>query len=243
MSGMVIVMLVALTFYLVDSVLLLRDDEALLSSTNLGWRVHLPIDELRILGRRVFVPNPFMPHRVLFKVRWEMKEASLADSLSTESKETIQNLIEQAPFLQGLALLELLILIGVLTYSVFYPAVNWIHLAFLSELYVLTLAALAWVLVRRNQFGVKTSQFFGLAADALICVPHSINLLRKLALLVNVKTDLVAVGKSVMSAKEYKRLVSELTARVNQEIEYSEVDGLQYRELIAYREAILSESK
>jgi hypothetical protein len=164
----------AMAFYLYDSCCLLWQNELMFTRGRNRWLVGGGTP-LRLSGRRLFLPNPLLPLRPQFQVRWSMNETR-SDEPGDQAK--LLRALRPIAWINQLQLLLLLAL----------PLVAWTLGAGLTLLalfvlfYAFTLASLTIAWRRRGPFGLRTRAFWSLAVDALACAPFSVNLTRKISM-------------------------------------------------------------
>jgi hypothetical protein len=164
----------AMAFYLYDSCCLLWQNELMFTRGRNRWLVGGGT-QLRLSGRRVFLPNPLLPSRPQFQVRWSVNETR-SDNAGDQAK--LMRALRPVAVINQLQLLLLLAL----------PLVAWtlgaglLLLALFALFYAFTLASLAIAWRRRAPYGLRTRAFWSLAVDALACAPFSVNLTRKLSM-------------------------------------------------------------
>ena len=164
----------AATFYLYDSCCLLWQNELMFTRGRNRWLVSGGT-ELRISGRRLFLPNPLLPLRPQFQVRWSVSETRPNDA------DVCAGLLRALRPITVINQLQLVLLLAL-------PLVAWtlgaglVLLALFAVFYVFTLAALTIAWPRRGTFGLSTRAFWFLALDALACAPFSVNLTRKISM-------------------------------------------------------------
>jgi hypothetical protein len=163
----------AAAFYLYDSCCLLWHNE-LMYTRGRRWRVDGG-SAIRIAGRRLFLPNPLLPARPQFQVRWSVDDPRpvAADDL--------------APLLRALRPIGVINQLQV-TLLLALPLVSWtlgagiVLLAVFALFYLLSLAALTLLWLRRTACGLQTRAFWLLVLDAIACAPFAVNLTRKLSM-------------------------------------------------------------
>lgn len=164
----------AAALYLYDSALLLWQNELVFQHASRRWIV-LGGSELRLAGRRVFLPHPLLPHRPQFQVCWS--KTGTADAAA----ELPADLLQALRPIGWLNLLHVLLLIAL-------PMVLWgigtgfLALGVFALYYVATFVALGIVWSRRQPLALGAGNFWLLALDALACAPFAANLTRKLAM-------------------------------------------------------------
>ncbi len=162
----------AAAFYLYDSSCLLWQNELMLTKAR-RWLV-TGGTELRLAGRRLYLPNPLTPMRPQFQVRW-----SLADTRAECAD--IQQLLQVLRPIGLINQLQLLLLLAL-------PALAWtlgaglLVLLLFALFYLLSLAALALTWRHRNTLRLTTGRFWLLVLDALACAPFAVNTARKLSM-------------------------------------------------------------
>jgi hypothetical protein len=163
----------AAAFYLYDSCCLLWQNELVYTRAR-RWRVHGGT-ELRIAGRRVFLPNPLLPARPQFLVRWSVDDGRAA---AGDEPAALLQALRPIGVINQLQLVLLLAL----------PLVSWtlgagiVLLAVFALFYIFTFVALALLWRRRGPAGLQTRAFWLLALDALACAPFAVNLVRKVSM-------------------------------------------------------------
>lgn len=164
----------AVALYLYDSALLLWQNELVFQHTSRGWKV-LGGSDLRLSGRRVFLPHPLLPQRPQFQVCW-----SKGDTAARGADLPVELLRALRP-IGWLNLLQVVLLIAL-------PVVLWgigtgfVALGVFGLFYLASFVALGLAWRRRRPLALGTGNFWLLALDALACAPFAANLTRKLAM-------------------------------------------------------------
>lgn len=221
------VALVAL--YLQDSALLLHFDEVLVEGGSRGWRVSVgPGLELR--GRFLSVPNPLLPMRTRFRASWLHVAAATPDTSAT--------LVRYArtlwPVRFGCALTGV-VLLGVMPWLLLAVRDPTQLLAALGAAWLLILAMLAYLVLRRSALQLTPRQLAGLAAETLLCPPHAINLYRRLCAMRGFRGDPIAFAASQLRENARGRLRGAIDARLDLFALADETDGERTGQLGAAR--------
>jgi len=168
----------AIGLYLYDSVRLLYGNEMLFEQRGRTWQVHGGADFL-LSGRRPCLPNPLTPGRLLFSARWSPAAASAA---SVADVAAIARLEATARVLRPVVMTLLVLLIGALPAIALGYGAGRLLLALFALYYgaVVLLLVLLWM--RRHDLALSGSAYIALCADALLCAPFAVNLIRKLSL-------------------------------------------------------------
>ena len=203
----------AAALYLVDSVLLLYFDEGVLTPAGRrGWRVYFATDKLHVMGRGVFLPNPLLPHRALFRLGWRFPTPRGALGPQWQARRALFRPL--APAVWGMAL-ALFVVLPLGLFRLGDAAV----LAAAMLFYLSLLAGLAWVGLNRARLGLTAGRFVGLAFECLICPPFALNLARKLSATMPIHEDLVRVARALQAPRDWDAARREFVARLDQAIE------------------------
>jgi hypothetical protein len=153
----------------------------------------------------------------------------------------IESFLRAARVLRWVAVAELAALALFALYTARYRELGAVHVVLIVEWYFFSIVSLAWVFVKRRALGCTVKQATVLAVDALICLPHSINLVRKLALRLEIHPDLVSLLAVLMAQDDYRKALSGLVIRVEGEVRMEGEDSPRALRLREYRDAIAAE--
>lgn len=206
----------ALILYVYDSAILIYFDEGILFPASRNkWAMWIGSEAARFCGKYLFIPNPLMPQRPLYRLGWQ----TLGSSNSSLCEWEIDSIKYRAlsPLILGMGVgLFIFLPAGLLmrtTYSL--PTIT----AALVVVYVNMAAALTLIWIRRQQFQISNRLFARLAFESLVCPPCALNLIRKLSLLVQVKEDLIEAAERLVSSDRWAVVSTKLLARIDEEIE------------------------
>jgi hypothetical protein len=199
----------AMAFYLYDSCCLLWQNELMFTRSGNRWLVDGGT-QLRLAGRRVFLPNPLLPLRPQFQVRWSLSEARSDDA---DDQTKLLRALRPVAVINQLQLLLLLAL----------PLVAWTLgagltlLALFALFYAFTFTSLAISWRRRGPFGLRTRAFWSLAVDALACAPFSVNLTRKISMRHGIGGDPLLFAARYLDPAARDTMRALISARVQEE--------------------------
>lgn len=226
------VLLVALIIglYLYDSMLLLRRDEGVLMPARRGgWSVGLGSRSYQLLGKYVFIPNPFLPHRPLFKASWSLEGDSAAVRENWNAHRDALRPV--APMVWGMAAAFFLLL----PLGFFTRLGDWALLAGLSLLYLSIVAALVWAWNNRSKFELSGKQFAALAFESLVCSPFAMNMVRRLSAHLPAREDLVSAARRLQTTDDWQATRAGLLARLDEAIEVEEADSGRMAGMLEHR--------
>ena len=225
----VLLPVVAIGLYLFDSVLMLYGDELALERRRSGWRSSGG-RTLQIAGRLAFLPNPFAPWRLLFRLRWS--ETAAVDGVGLD----IAGLRRLARPLQVIALLQVMLLVCALPPLSTMIGAGATLLTLFAAFYGLSCAGIAVLIARRRALRVSNRQCVVLAIETLACAPFAPNLVRKITLARSPELDWLALAESSFSSKDRHELWSWIAARTNEQLAVEEPDSGRAIELQTLQE-------
>lgn len=166
----------AVALYLYDSGALLWQNEMMYLHARGAWRVDGG-SALRLAGRRVFLPNPLLPQRAQFQVRWHRADARSA-GVAGEAPVAMQRALRP---LGALNLLHVLLL-AALAPVLWLTGASLFTLGVVALYYLVTLVALAIAWRRRGALRLPARGFWLLALDTLACAPLAANMVRRISM-------------------------------------------------------------
>lgn len=181
----------ALAFYVVDSSMLLDDDEVVLVRMRQGWQIHDGWG-LTLRNRRPWIPNPLRPDRITIRQRWSVAdmETGVADG---EILDKLDRHLLPVKFI--VAWLLVLLLSALPVASVVFGAGAFL-LGVFAATYISVVTAVVIVYSKRQVLGLTPRGFWLLALDVFACPPFAINLVRKLSVRYGLPCGLVTFATS-----------------------------------------------
>lgn len=203
-------------FYVQDSALLLYADEVVVTSAGRRWRMSLGNAEMG--GRYLFVPNPLLPGRVLFRAVWmegrETREAAAPGEL--------QEFVAHARVLgAGCTALGILLLVAVPVALVLFPHAGLL-LVLLCSVYAAIALLLGYLMHARTGLQLSRKEVASLAVDSLLCPPHAVNLVRNAGLARGLGADPLRFATAQLPEGEQAVLRRRLEGRLDL---YGQADG------------------
>jgi len=219
----------AIAFYLYDSALLLHGNELLLIRRGERWSIRGGSD-VRVAGKRLYLPNPLTPQALLFRVAW-----STSDRRSQQdSAAAIEAFRSSLRFIRVLVVAQIVILMALL------PGVSWTLgsggplLGVIALFYALVLLALVCLYRRRATLGLSRKEYGLLALDMLACAPFAANLVRKLSLRRSIRGNPLQFAQTNLDALTRGSLLQLLDRRVRDELADVEGGTARQQELQAF---------
>ena len=216
MSAEATVIAVAAAIYLADCVVLLERGQALWSRTGLAFgSLHY-----QVRGKVVALLNPLTPFMATFRTQ------PLFSSAGTIGPKEAERALAPLPALGGI---QLLLVLAAMPYCL-YQAPGWPFFVALVAAYLnaVALSGLLWWRFRGAH--VATRPLAGLAFGWLVCLPLSINALRKAALAFDVARDArEAIG--LLPERDRARARGELTAQAAEAMQELEENDSQRQRL------------
>jgi len=225
--------------YLYDSALLLHCNEAVLRPRGRrAWSVGFGSARFQMRGREIYLPNPLLLHKPLFRLAWALEGAPAREPEGATRWSGARNAFRgAAPMLWGIALA----LFVLLPLGLFTRLGEPMLLLALALVYLNVLAALAWLWFNRKRLEVSPRQFASISFEYLTCAPFALNLARRLSLRAPVAEDLAHAARRLQGPHDWPVTRAALLARLQEEIE-SEVEGSERQQRMqAYHDALARE--
>lgn len=216
----------AIAFYLYDSMLLLYANDLVFTQRGSKWTVAGGSD-LRLAGRRIYLPNPLTPYAALFRVSWSPADRRSA----SERPEDLQHFERALSEMRVLVCVLLAILLGVLPTVSLLLGAGVAMLMIFALYYLLVLVLLGLVFRKRHDVGLGTKLFWLLALDVLACAPFAVNLVRKLSLRRSIAGDPLKFAGAQFDAGALGQLVTIVSARIDEDLQRDALEADRRQEL------------
>ena len=245
--------LLIVALYLLDSLLLLRPDEAVLvrrglaggrtgdSDSDAGrWRAAFGAQGFKLAGREPWLANPWLPHQPVFRLRWRMAQAG-ADPAATAARSDVAAAVATAEALRFDAPLGLrrlhqlapmvwcawLLLFLLIPCTLLVPLGMQATLAAVLLLYLNIVLALALIWRWRRDLGLNGRAFALLAFECLVCAPYSANLVRRLAWQARAGETFDAAAARLLPAAAMQQAHRECLSRIDERLEAEPESGAE----------------
>lgn len=222
--------------YLYDSTLLLSGNEALLSvSRNGRWVAFFGSDNFQIRSREPFLPNPFLPHRPLYRFCWNT-EGFVGASRPWSPPGGSYAIL--APFIWCMMLaLFVVIPLGLFT------RLSNVAIAFGLILFyfnILILLTIIWF--RRADYELTGHRFASLAVECLTSPPFALNIVRRLSLGFQLVEDFLTVVDQYLEGPVRSDALNRAAIRVKHEIDWEDEGTLRAKALNSHLQYLTRES-
>jgi hypothetical protein len=226
----------AIAFYLYDSLLWLYGDELVLIRSARRWDCAAGPDWL-LLRRRLYLPNPFTPQRLLWRACWSAASRSGAPT----DLAALGGLHARLWPLRVVVVIELLLVVVALPACVLAGASPLVLLVLLAAIYLVAGAAVAWIWRCRATLGLSARACRSLSVDALACPPFAINLVRKISLLAPVRGELLTQARPVFEPAALEGLRNTLLRRVAGQLAVASAGTAAHTALLNYQHELLEQ--
>ena len=234
MQDATLLMALVTGLYLYDSALLLYRNEGILRpDSNGNWAVQFGFDDTRILGKDIYIPNPFLPHRPLFRLSWAF--AGAAGEAGENWAADREAFAALAPMVWGVAIA----LFVCLPLGFFTPLADKMLVSGIVLLYLSIFAALLWVWLHRQVLHVSEKRFAGIAFECVVCPPFALNLIRGISLKIPVGEDLVHASRRLQNPGEWRATCDRFLKRLDEEMEGEELDSDRMKAMQAHRRTLI----
>ena len=225
-------MALAVGLYLYDSALLLYSNEAVMAARRHGgWLVGFGSRQTTLRGKELYLPNPLVPTRPLFRMAWSFENAAQG---------ALGGLVEEsARFKRFVPTVWSLFVVSfvLLPVALFGRLGDWAIVAVFGLIYVNLLAIALVLWLTRSQLQLSGPKVAAMALDLLLCPPFAINIIRRLSLRLPA-SDLVVAARCLQSSEGWEVTRAELTARLDEEIAGEEEGSPRMAALAARRDGL-----
>jgi hypothetical protein len=221
LSDELALMLVMAGLYVYDSVAMLAVNEALLVQTGRRWRVAFGIHHYRLAGREPCIPNPFTPHRRVYRMSWAVEAAGRGDARFMASLGDDARFRALRPHIWAMAVA----LFALLPAGLFSSWGHGVALIAVALFYLSALSALSLLHARRGAFGIDGKAVASIAVQSLVCPPFALNLLRKLCAAQRPAGDLLASAALLLPLGEMEVVKARCRERLDEQIDLEAEDS------------------
>lgn len=221
--------------FIYDSALLLYCNEGvLIPMGRKSWAVRFGSDKIQWMGKEVYIPNPLLIHRPVFRLAWDFEGAS-ADGQWLPARNPFCALV---PLVWGMAIA----LFVLLPLGLFSRLGEPMLLLALVSLYASLFAALLWLWLNRRRLELSARQLAALSFECMLCAPFALNLIRNLSVRLPVKQDLESAARRLQAPVDWQLTRAELMARLDGEIAGEEGSSARLARMQQHRLALAAES-
>jgi hypothetical protein len=217
--------------YVYDAALLLYHNEIVFFERRDGSWSFSAGSEFELAGRHVYVPALLAPHRAVLRLRW-----SSMQTLSTQASPR-----GLRAWRIGVSASALPVMFVAMVFAALPVVLLGSVLALLGWMVVLY-AAIVFAVLRvwrlRKVTGIGGKEFTGIASDALLCAPYSLDLVRKQGLRGADRFDLVSTAHRLLDASERARLADTIRARLQRQMDIEETGSERHAQLTTYLQHI-----
>jgi len=221
------VIAVAAALYLFDCMVLLDRGQALWSRAGLSFGSQ----HYQIRGRVVALLNPLTPFFAVFRT---------LPLFSGSSPVRLSRAMRSMTPVAAMNFLQLILLFAVLPWCL-YRAPGWPFFAALVLSYVNAIAMIGALWWRFRGAGIATRPLLGLGFGWLVCLPLSVNSLRKAGLAFDVAMDARGAIR-LLPGRERERARGELAAQVAEALQELEESDERHRRLAALKSQLTVEA-
>ncbi len=224
--------LLATSLYVVDCVRLLHWNEGVLIAGG-GWHASLGAERFQIVRRHPYFLPLLLPACPVFRLNWTTGPAANAQDTAMRLRDCAAAL---RPF-TWYAWLQFLVMFIVVPVCLFrFPGIPLVMAV--AYLYLNAIVHLIMSLLWRKKLALPWQAVAAVAVECLVCVPFSINLVRKLAAKTGIAGNLVPAAKDLLSAAAYAEFTGALSQRIDGLLETADESGEQYRMLSHVRNSL-----
>ena len=221
--------------YLYDSARLLHSNQGVLAATLGGrWSLHFGAEHYTLRGKEPFVPNPLLPHRPVFPLRWKQQVVAAAPASQRWSPPSFGPYKVLAPFIWLMALS----LFGLIPAGLFSRYGNVAVAAGILLFYAAALLALAYVWFKRGTLKLTGRQVGALAFESLTCPPFALNLVRHISWQAAPSEELDSASRRLLRKDDWTATLPAVIKRIDNAIAWEDEGTPRANALSEYHAAL-----
>lgn len=222
--------------YIYDSGLLLHSNEGILIPKSKDqWLICFGSDMAGGMRKELFLPNPFLPSRPLFRLSWQFEGSQ---------KEEEETWISSSNTLMPMASLT-----WVMVFSLFFFLPVGLFTKFGDKslllagllLYFSMISSLIYLWFHRASLSLSRRRLMVLAFESIVCPPFALNLIRKVSTGIYIKEDLVTVARRLQKPDEWAITRLDFIKRLDEKIELEDEDSPRLTALKDHRRKLAGE--
>ena len=225
--------------YLQDlSMLLFANEVLLLRSGNGEWTARIASRYPEFARRHLAIPRPWRPDTLVVRSCWP-GPLSREEIRYRGISQSVEALHQRLRFIrwQSLPLLAMMFIGLPCLYGFVGPAAFLLGLA---GVYAQICVILACVLVERRALKLRFVTVALIALECLICIPHSVNIYRKIMdRFLPQDGEPIELASGLLDAEAAGRLRRELLKTLDARIDLSEADPVKKERLVRYRQQVV----
>lgn len=224
--------------YLYDSARLLHSNEGVLAATLGGrWSLHFGAEHYTLRGKEPFLPNPLLPHRPAFPLRWKQQLVAATPAAQRWTPPPFAPYKVLAPFVWLMALA----LFGLIPAGLFSRYGNVAIAAGILLFYGTALLALAYIWFKRAALKLTGRQVGALAFESLTCPPFALNLVRHISWRAAPSEELVSAARRLLRKDDWTGTLPAVIKRIDNAIEWESEGTPRAQALTEYQAALSQE--
>ncbi|WP_332605208.1 hypothetical protein [Acinetobacter sp. ESBL14] len=164
--------------------------------------------QLNVFRKYLFIPNLCLSHQLLFKCAWKIKDPD--PTIHHHDIIHLKNISQTLKPLQWLNILVFVLTLAVLPFLIVFKAGYLAVAIILVIIYSLNLISILFVIAKRKKLQLSWLKIMQLLLDAFLCPPFALNLLRKISLNYQAKTDGILLAAQILDPQQYQRLLENI---------------------------------
>ncbi|HVI53897.1 MAG TPA: hypothetical protein VM621_02450 [Luteibacter sp.] len=216
--------------YIYDAVLLLYHNEVVFFQRGDGSWSFSAGSDFELAGRHVYIPALLAPHRPLIRLRWS--------SSQVPSRSPLRGL---RAWRVGVAAVAMPVM-WLATVFAAMPLVLMgsapVLLGWMAVLYASIVFAVYRVWRLRKVTGLGAREWTGIASDALLCAPYSLDLVRKQGQRAADRFDLVSIAHRLLDAEDRAHLTDTIRMKLQRHMDIEDAGSERHVQLMTYLQQI-----
>lgn len=196
-------------FYIYDSThLYFYNEFNIQKGLNASFKSQLISRKFNFSRQYLVIPNLLLSHQLLYKCAWRFK--NIHSAIDQNEIEHIRKISLTLKPLQIINFIIFLLTLGILPLLLIYKAGYLAISITLMMIYGLNLFSIFFVMIKRKILQLSWLKTIQLLLDVLLCPPFAVNLLRKISLNYQIKTEGILFASQILDQKHYQQLLDEI---------------------------------
>lgn len=168
------------------------------------------------LKKYLMLPDFIFPHHLCFKVRWTIKDTSDNETTQQNDVSSILKISKTLKKIQFSIYLNTVLCMVLLPIALILKMSYEILAVLIILIYVINIINAIWVFFHRKSLSLTKMKLANLWIDALFCPPFALNILKKISLNCDVKTDAIFVCKALLDDESFQELLKQIDTDIQQ---------------------------
>jgi len=221
-------------FYVYHSSKLIYKNEFFLTKGFFLWSYVFPNNLLSLSKKYIYIPNILLPHLIHFQFFYPSKDKKLLAKEAKEIKEFCKILLS----LQALTFIQFILLCLVFPLMTLKGIDNYSLLLVVIVNFLFVICELLIFLFFQKKIGLSKRKIYSIFLQNMLCPPFSINLIRELSFIQNIKNQPITMSKKFLNKDKILLFKDAFNNLIDRDLDNAFLSTKDKNELINYKKII-----